>query len=148
MKVSELLSRNGLDDEHEPWETDLEAIEFGADLVVLCEDGVALWSNDDRAWSEVEADQVAWVANCIYKFFPGGRAREARQFVEWMESIWEFDFGMHDLLDEKLADQVEREVNAKHPETIGMPREVLADYLQDLNHPEVEVILRSIGRWS
>jgi DNA-binding phage protein len=47
-----------------------------------------------------------------------------------------------DELAEEEADAAEASVNAELPETVGMPREVLCDYLADRGHPAAETIRR------
>lgn len=56
MTLEDLFEVNGQGDDDEPWcaADDCPLIDVdGADLIALCSDGVAIWRNNDREWSEL-----------------------------------------------------------------------------------------------
>lgn len=134
MTLDELFSANDWNDDEEPWglADDCEAvIDFrGGDMVVLCEDGVARWTNSQREWTEVEGSHAAGIVEEI------DDATEAAKFVGWLRRWW-------DVAEMAIeADAAEERVRQEIREAADMPREVLCDYLADIGHPDAGLIRR------
>lgn len=89
--IDDLLAVNGASDDEEPWAAadycDLIEVD-GADLVALCEDGVALWSNRDREWSEVTPDEAGALADRVRDAWAGGNDEAAERLLGWMAEFW------------------------------------------------------------
>lgn len=109
--LDDLLAANGQPDEQEPWcaADPCECIEIrGEDLVVLCEDGVARWTNNQREWSVLDGGHLCRVAEEIYESGMGGNADEARKFLDWMGRFGHAPEVIRRLREELDAESVDR----------------------------------------
>jgi hypothetical protein len=141
--LTDLFAVNGQSDDHEPWTAGdyCDTIEiYGEDLVVLCDDGVARWTNRNREWTEVDTWTFQRTLEEVYGSGSGGNVKDAALFISWMEQFWALDESAREWLISAIAKKVRKEF----PETEEMPPEVLADFLQDHNHPLAQTLLECL----
>lgn len=81
--LADLFAVNGQSDDREPWTAfgSAECIEVGGeDLIVHAADGVAIWDNSERAWSEVDHWRIGRLVERVYD---RGNLAAAEKLVSW-----------------------------------------------------------------